>query len=110
RLMSRGGSLYARTILSIGIQDVTSGFKCFRREALLALDLRSVRSSGYAFQIELTFRALRPAFKVVEIPISFEDRRVGRSKMSRRIFLEAVGMVWKLRWDALTGRIPRRAP
>jgi dolichol-phosphate mannosyltransferase len=97
KLVSRGGSLYARTILGVPIHDLTGGFKCFRREALEALDLSTVRASGYAFQIELTYRALRRGFKVSEIPIIFEDRRVGKSKMSRAIFLEAVAMVWKLR-------------
>ncbi|MFN7133830.1 MAG: polyprenol monophosphomannose synthase [Myxococcales bacterium] len=100
QLISRGGSLYARTILGLDTHDLTGGFKCFRREVLQALDLRSVRSTGYAFQIELTWRAVRKGFRVVEIPIVFEDRRVGQSKMSRKIFLEAVVMVWKLR---LTG-------
>lgn len=99
RILSRGGSLYARTILGLDQRDLTGGFKCFRREVLESLELESVRSTGYAFQIELTWRAVRKGFKVVEIPIVFEDRRVGQSKMSRRIFLEAVTMVWKLRWS-----------
>ncbi len=97
KIVSRGGSLYARTILGVPVNDLTGGFKCFRREVLEALDLATVRASGYAFQIELTYRALRRGFKVCEIPITFEDRRLGRSKMSRAIFLEAVVMVWKLR-------------
>lgn len=97
QIISRGGSLYARSVLGIGVRDLTGGFKCFRREVLEGLDLATVRSAGYAFQIELTFRALKRGFRIKEIPIVFEDRRVGKSKMSRRIFLEAVTMVWRLR-------------
>jgi len=97
RLVSRGGSLYARTVLQVPVRDLTGGFKCFRREVLEALDLGSVECSGYAFQIELTYRALRRGFRVVEIPIVFADRRVGRSKMSRAIVLEAMGKVWSMR-------------
>jgi len=97
KLISRGGSLYARSILGVGVRDLTGGFKCFRRRVLESLDLDAVQSSGYAFQIELTYRALRKGFRVVEVPIVFEDRRVGHSKMSRRIFVEALTMVWKLR-------------
>ncbi len=97
KAISRGGSLYARTILGIDVRDLTGGFKCFHREVLEALDLDAVRSSGYAFQIELTYRALKKGFRVKEIPIVFEDRRVGQSKMSRKIFAEALLMVWKLR-------------
>ena len=99
RVLSRGGSLYARTILGVPVRDLTGGFKCFRRQVLGSLDLGSVRSSGYAFQIELTFRAIRRGFKVVEVPITFVDRRVGKSKMSRRIVAEALWMVWKIRFD-----------
>jgi dolichol-phosphate mannosyltransferase len=98
RLLSRGGSLYARTILGLPVRDLTGGFKCFRRKVLEGLDLQSVRSTGYAFQIELTYRAIRRGFTVVEIPISFADRRVGQSKMSRRIVAEALWMVWKIRF------------
>lgn len=97
QLISRGGSLYARTILGIDIRDLTGGFKCFHRHVLEAIDLDSIKSTGYAFQIELTYRTLRKGFKVQEIPIVFEDRRVGQSKMSKKIFLEALAMVWKLR-------------
>ncbi len=97
KLISRGGSLYARSILGVGVRDLTGGFKCFHRRVLESLDLDAVQSSGYAFQIELTYRTLRKGFRVREIPIVFEDRRVGQSKMSRRIFLEALTMVWKLR-------------
>ena len=99
RALSKGGSLYARTILGLGVRDLTGGFKCFRREVLEKLDLPTVRSSGYAFQIELTYRAVRRGFSVKEIPITFVDRRVGNSKMSRRIVAEALWMVWKLRLD-----------
>ncbi|WP_141621348.1 polyprenol monophosphomannose synthase [Myxococcus sp. AB036A] len=98
QLISRGGSLYARSILGVGIQDLTGGFKCFHRRVLEAIDLDSVKSTGYAFQIELTYRTLRKGFTVREVPIVFEDRRVGHSKMSKKIFAEALTMVWKLRF------------
>jgi len=98
RLISRGGSLYARTVLGLPVRDLTGGFKCFRRRVLEAMDFAAVHSTGYAFQIELTYRAFKNGFRVEEMPIVFEDRRVGQSKMSRRIVLEALGMVWKLRF------------
>jgi dolichol-phosphate mannosyltransferase len=98
RLISRGGSLYARVLLGLPVRDLTGGFKCFRRRVLESIDLAQVRSTGYAFQIELTYRASRKGFRVEEIPIVFEDRRVGQSKMSKRIVLEALTMVWKLRF------------
>jgi dolichol-phosphate mannosyltransferase len=98
RFVSKGGSFYARTILGIGVRDLTGGFKCFNRRVLQSLELEQVKSTGYAFQIELTYRAIRKGFRVKEIPIVFEDRRVGQSKMSRKIVLEALAMVWKLRW------------
>ncbi|MBI5478687.1 MAG: polyprenol monophosphomannose synthase [Deltaproteobacteria bacterium] len=97
QLISRGGSFYARTILGVGIRDLTSGFKCFRRQTLERIDLPSVRSSGYSFQVEMNYRVLRAGMRIAEVPITFADRRVGQSKMSRAIFLEAVVMVWKLR-------------
>jgi dolichol-phosphate mannosyltransferase len=97
KIISRGGSLYARTILGVAVRDLTGGFKCFRRRVLETIDLDSVAAQGYGFQIEMTFRALRAGFRVVEIPIVFVDRRVGQSKMSKRIFLEALTLVWKLR-------------
>lgn len=97
QVISRGGSLYARTILGVGIHDLTGGFKCFHRRVLETIELDAVKSTGYAFQIELTYRTLKKGFTVREIPIVFEDRRVGQSKMSRKIFLEALTMVWKLR-------------
>ena len=100
RLLSRGGSFYARTILGVPIRDLTGGFKCFRREVLERIDLPSVRTAGYAFQIELTYRALRRGFRVVEVPILFTDRRVGQSKMTRAIVLEALWKVWSLRGTA----------
>ncbi len=99
KLISRGGSLYARTILGLSVRDLTGGFKCFRREVLEAIDLPTVECSGYAFQIELTYRAARRGFRIVEIPIVFEDRRVGSSKMSRRIVLEAIRKVWSIRFS-----------
>ncbi len=99
--LSKGGSLYSRTILGLPIRDLTSGYKAWRREVLEELDLGGVRSEGYSFQIEMTWRALRRGFRVVEVPIVFVDRTAGRSKMSRQIFLEAVLMVWKLRLDDL---------
>jgi dolichol-phosphate mannosyltransferase len=97
RIISRGGSLYARTVLGVPFRDVTAGFACWRRRALETLDLDAIRSNGYSFQIEMKFRAQRAGMKVEEIPIVFIDRRVGQSKMSRAIFMEALGMVWKLR-------------
>lgn len=100
RLVSRGGGLYARTILGIGIRDLTGGFKCFRREVLEAIELQSVRSEGYVFQIELTYRALLAGFRVKEIPIVFQDRAAGSSKMSAQIALEAIWLVPRLRRSA----------
>ncbi len=104
-VLSKGGSLYARSILGVDVMDLTSGYKGYSRRALEAIDLDSVRSNGYSFQIETTFRALLRGMKVTEVPIVFVDRRAGESKMSRRIFAEAVVMVWKLRYLALTGRL-----
>lgn len=104
-VLSKGGSIYSRTILGIGVRDLTSGFKAFTRRALEAIDLDAVRSNGYSFQIELTYRALNRGMKVTEVPITFVDRRAGRSKMSRTIFAEAIAMVWKLRLDALSGKL-----
>lgn len=89
RAISRAGSVYARTLLGVGVRDLTGGFKVFRREVLEAIDLASVDSLGYAFQIETTFRAIRAGFGVVEVPITFRDRRIGQSKMSGAIVLEA---------------------
>ena len=104
KFISRGGSLYARTILGLSLRDLTGGFKCFRREVLEAIDLDSIKSNGYSFQIEMTYRACCKGFRVFETPIVFEDRTAGKSKMSRKIFLEAVLMVWKLRLDSNIAR------
>jgi dolichol-phosphate mannosyltransferase len=100
RLISRGGGLYARTILHVDIHDLTGGFKCIRREVLEAIDLGSVRAEGYVFQIEVTYRAILAGFTVVEIPIVFSDRAAGTSKMSTRIALEAMWLVPRLRRQA----------
>ena len=104
-ILSKGGSPYSRTLLGLPIRDLTSGYKGFRRETLEALDLGAVQSEGYAFQIELTYRAIRRGFRVDEVPIVFVDRRAGESKMSRRVFTEAVVMVPRLRLAALLGRL-----
>lgn len=100
KIISRGGSLYARTILGLSLRDLTGGFKCFRRQVLESIDLDAVKSNGYSFQIEMTYRAKCKGFRICETPIVFEDRTAGKSKMSRKIFLEAVLMVWKLRMDS----------
>lgn len=97
RMLSKGGSLYARTILGVGIRDLTGGFKCFTRAALQSLDLSTVASEGYSFQIELTYRAIQRGLRVVEVPIVFVDRTLGQSKMSGRIFGEALARVWQMR-------------
>ncbi len=97
RFISEGGSTYARRVLSLRVRDLTGGFKCFRREVLEAIHFDSVRSHGYAFQVELTYRAVRAGFNVVEVPIVFRDRRHGQSKMSWRIAAEAVWLVPQLR-------------
>ena len=95
--ISRGGSAYARFALGVGIRDLTGGYKCFRREVLEAIDLDSVRSRGYAFQVELTYRAIEHGFRVVEVPIVFRDRREGDSKMGGAIVAEAAWRVPLLR-------------
>jgi dolichol-phosphate mannosyltransferase len=97
RLVSRGGCLYARIVLGLSIRDLTGGFKCFRREVLEGISLDTVRSRGYSFQVELTQRAVRRGFGVVEVPITFYDRRHGSSKMSLRIALEAIWVLPRLR-------------
>jgi dolichol-phosphate mannosyltransferase len=104
-LVSSGGSLYARLLLGVPVRDLTGGFKCYRRAVLEAIDLDAIHSRGYAFQIETTYRALRKGFRVVEIPISFVDREVGGSKMSRAIVLEAIWKVPLLRLAGLMGRL-----
>jgi dolichol-phosphate mannosyltransferase len=98
RAISRGGSAYARLALGIDVRDVTGGFKCFRREVLEAIDLDSIEARGYAFQVEMTYRALERGFRVVEVPIVFRDRRAGDSKMDRSIVLEAIWRVPLLRF------------
>lgn len=102
--ISKGGSIYSRTILGLRVKDLTSGYKAFSRRALEAIDLESVHSNGYSFQIETTYRAIRRGMKVHEVPIVFVDRTAGASKMSRKIFVEAVGVVWRLRAESLMGR------
>ena len=97
RLISRAGGRYARTVLGVDVRDMTAGFVCYRREALERLDLAAIKSNGYSFQIEMKYRAHRAGLRIVEVPIVFEDRRVGQSKMSRAIVAEALWMVWKLR-------------
>jgi dolichol-phosphate mannosyltransferase len=103
KLISRSGGLYARLVLGVGINDLTAGFKAWRADTLQALDLDAVSAHGYGFQIEMTYRAICGGFRAVEVPIKFVDRRVGQSKMSGNIVLEAVTLVWALR-----ARIPRR--
>jgi dolichol-phosphate mannosyltransferase len=97
RMLSRGGSWYARVLLGLPVRDLTGGFKCFRREALEAIDLSGVHANGYGFQIELTYRVIGAGCTVTEVPIVFRERQVGRSKMTARIALEAVWKVPALR-------------
>src|SRR3954471_19424258 len=97
RAISRGGSAYSRLVLGVDVHDLTGGFKCFRREVLEAIDLGDVISRGYAFQVEVTYRAIKAGFRVVEVPIVFRERRVGASKMSRSIVAEAVWRVPAMR-------------
>lgn len=104
-LLSLGANLYARLITGLPLTDSTGGFKCFRRRVLEALDLERVHSNGYAFQIEMSFRAWKKGFRLLEIPIIFTDRIEGHSKMSRRIVREAIWMVWLLRLKAIFGRL-----
>ncbi|WP_396206021.1 polyprenol monophosphomannose synthase [Gemmatimonas sp.] len=103
-ILSYGANIYARAITGLRLGDATGGFKCFRREALAAIPLDQVRSNGYAFQIEMSFRAWKRGFRIAEIPIVFHDRTEGESKMSKRIVREAIWMVWRLRWWGITGR------
>jgi dolichol-phosphate mannosyltransferase len=107
RLVSRGGSVFARTVLRLSAHDLTGGFKAWRREALEVIDWRAVHSGGYVFQIETTYLASRAGARVAEVPIVFRDRREGVSKMSRRIIAEALIVVLRLRWEELRGRGPR---
>ena len=106
RLISEGGSTYARIVLGLRVRDLTGGFKCFRREVLEAIHFDGVRSQGYAFQVELTYRAVRAGFHVVEIPIVFRDRERGQSKMSWRIAAEAMWLVPQLRHGAQPSASP----
>lgn len=103
--ISKGGSLYSRTILGLPVRDLTSGYKAFTKRALEVIDLETINSNGYSFQIEMTYRAVLRGMKVKEVPIVFVDRRAGQSKMSRKIFVEAIGVVWKLRFDAMRGQL-----
>jgi dolichol-phosphate mannosyltransferase len=104
-VLSKGGSLYSRAILGLGVKDLTSGYKAFTRRALQAIDIETVHSNGYSFQIEMNFRAVLKGMNVAEVPIIFVDRTAGKSKMSRKIFLEAVGVVWKLRAESMLGKL-----
>ena len=104
-LLSYYANVYSRLVTGLPVRDATGGFKCFRREVLEAIDLDRVKSNGYSFQIEMSFRAWKKGFKIKEIPIVFEDRKVGQSKMSKRIVREAVWMVWRLRLWSLLGRL-----
>ena len=103
-ILSYFANVYARLVTGLQLADATGGFKCFRRRVLEAIDLDDVRSNGYAFQIEMSFRAWKKGFRIVEIPIVFHDRTEGESKMSGHIVREAVFMVWRLRWWSITGR------
>jgi len=104
-LLSIGANQYARWITGLPLADSTGGFKCFRREVLEAIDFEKVRSNGYAFQIEMSFRAWKKGFRLVEVPIVFTDRVEGQSKMNKRIVREAIWMVWWLRVQSLIGRL-----
>jgi dolichol-phosphate mannosyltransferase len=99
RLISLGGSTYARLVLGVGVRDLTGGFKVFRREVLETIELETIASLGYAFQVETTYRAIEAGFRVVEVPIVFRDRRVGESKMTGQIVAEAALRVPRMRFD-----------
>ena len=105
RIVSAGGSFYARVLLGTSVRDLTGGFKCYRRAVLETIDLDAIASRGYAFQIETTYRALRAGFRVVEVPITFADREVGGSKMSKAIVVEAIWKVPLLRLAALRSKL-----
>lgn len=104
-LLSYGANIYARVVTGLKLCDSTGGFKCFRRRVLEAIDLDRVRSNGYSFQIEISLRAVKKGFNIKEIPIVFVDRSDGTSKMSGRIVREAIWMVWRLRFQAILGRL-----
>jgi dolichol-phosphate mannosyltransferase len=108
--ISRGGSAYARFVLGVGVRDLTGGFKCFRREVLEAIDLDTIEARGYAFQVEMTYRAIRAGFRVVEVPIVFRDRQAGASKMDRRIVAEAIWRVPLLRFSGRGAKGPAPSP
>jgi dolichol-phosphate mannosyltransferase len=110
RLISRGGSLFAKTVLRLAQSDLTGGFKAWRARTLEAIPFDGVHAGGYVFQIEMTFRASRGGARIREVPITFRDRRVGQSKMSRRIVIEALVVVVMLRFDELRGRLTGRPP
>lgn len=101
RLISRGGSLYSRTVLGVPVRDLTGGFKCFRREVLESINLDTVAASGYSFQVEMTYRALEAGFEVLEVPITFREREAGDSKMSTSIVIEAAWRVPAIRFASL---------
>lgn len=104
-LLSYGANIYARKVTGVPLWDATGGFKAFRRETLAQLDLAGVESEGYSFQIEMNLRVWKRGLRIREIPIVFVDRTVGESKMSKRIIREAVWRVWKLRWQAMRGKL-----
>jgi dolichol-phosphate mannosyltransferase len=110
RVISRGGSIFARRVLGLEAHDLTGGFKAWHAGTLASLPFEGIHAGGYVFQIEMTYRASRNGARIAEVPIVFRDRRVGHSKMSRRIVVEALFVVVKLRWDELRGRVPRREP
>jgi dolichol-phosphate mannosyltransferase len=110
RAISRGGSLFARIVLDLPAHDLTGGFKAWRASTLAGIPFDGVHAGGYVFQIEMTFRANRLGARIAEVPITFRDRRVGQSKMSRRIVVEALVVVVQLRAEELSGRLFRRAP
>ena len=104
-VMSYLANIYARAVTRLPVFDATGGFKAFRRKVLEAIDLNAVHSNGYAFQIEMSYRAWKRGFRIREIPIVFHDRTLGQSKMSKQIVREAIWMVWRLRWQAITGKL-----
>ena len=108
RLISRLGSIFAQVVLGLRAHDLTGGFKAWRASTLAAIPFDGVHAGGYVFQIEMTHRASRAGARLAEVPITFRDRRVGRSKMSRRIIIEALLIVLRLRWDELRARRLRR--
>jgi dolichol-phosphate mannosyltransferase len=104
-LLSYYANVYSRWVTGLPLRDATGGFKCYRREVLQAINLNKVKSNGYSFQIEMSFRAWKKGFKIKEIPIIFEDRKAGQSKMSKKIVREAIWMVWRLRWWSIIGKL-----